>query len=186
VLLAFVAVRLGPQVGAWTGIAPGGELAPVLDLATLDGARITAEELRGSVVVVNFWATWCRPCRIEMPWLQTLHDRYADEGLVVLGLSTDAGGRGPVERLLAERGITYPVAMADRRTIQDFGGIRGIPTTFIIDRDGVIRHRVVGLFALPAMESAVRRLLHREDTPVPREPADRDAGAVDAGAADAG
>lgn len=160
-LLIFAANRLGPQLGAWTGIGPaaGRGTAPAIDVVTLDGERIGPESLAGRVVVVNFWATWCGPCRIEMPWLQKLHERYAGEGLVVLGLSTDAGGRGPVERLLTERGITYPVAMADHATVRDFGGIRGIPTTFIIDRTGTIRHRVVGIFAQPAMDAAVRRLL---------------------------
>lgn len=161
VLLLFIANRLAPQIGAWTGIGPaaGRGTAPEIRVATLAGERIGPEDLAGRVVVLNFWATWCGPCRVEMPWLQKLHERYAEQGLVVLGLATDAAGRAPVERFLAERGITYPVAMADDAIVRDFGGIRGIPTTFIIDRAGVIRHRVVGIFAQPAMDAAVRRLL---------------------------
>lgn len=147
------------QVIGWLRAPDLPETAPGFALHDLDGKLVTLDDFAGRTVVLNFWATWCGPCRVEMPWLQKLHERYAEQGLVVLGLATDAAGRAPVERFLAERGITYPVAMADDAIVRDFGGIRGIPTTFIIDRAGVIRHRVVGIFAQPAMDAAVRRLL---------------------------
>ena len=161
-MLAFAVVRLGPQVGAFLGVGPTLGSTPDFTLRTLDGEALAAEDLRGRVAVVNFWATWCPPCRIEIPALQSLHEDYAEEGLVVLGISTDVGGAGAVRPFLEERGVTYPVALADNGVRRAFGGITALPTTFIVDREGVIRHRVFGFFAPPAMRAAVRRLLDEE------------------------
>ncbi len=162
-VLAFAAVRFGPQLGAWLGVGPALGAAPEFSVRTLDGVTLSTDSLEGQVTIVNFWATWCPPCRIEIPALQSLHEDFADEGLVVLGLSTDAGGVGSVKPFLEERGVTYPVAMADGATRNAFGGVTALPTTFILDRDGVIQHRVFGFFAPPAMRAAVRRLLGESD-----------------------
>ncbi|MCG6956492.1 MAG: TlpA family protein disulfide reductase [Gemmatimonadetes bacterium] len=166
-LLVFVAVRLGPQLGALTGLAPEGPRAPSYALVTLDGDTIHSADLSGKVVVVNFWATWCIPCRLEMPSLEKLHERHHGEDLVVLGFDTDVGNESGVRRFLAERGVTYPVGRATARQRAAFGGIPGIPTTFIVDRSGVIRHKVVGYFAPPALEAAVSRLLDDPAAGVP-------------------
>jgi len=157
--LVFIAIRLGPQLGALTGIGPALGSAPEIRFATLDGREVVPEELRGKVVVVNFWATWCPPCRLEVPALQRLHEDLADQGVVVLGLSTDTGGEEAVRDYLEERGVTYAVGMAPAPLRRSFGGVSALPTTFILDRDGVIQHRVLGFFAPPAMRAAVRRLL---------------------------
>jgi peroxiredoxin len=157
-LLIFVLVRLGPQLGALTGVAPALGSAPDFAFASLDGRTVRSSDLTGRVVVVNFWATWCGPCRLEMPSLQSLHERWGTAEVTVLGLSTDVGSPAPIRAFLEERGITYPVGRATPEHRRAFGGIAGIPTTFIIDRDGVIRHRVVGYFAPPALSLAVSRL----------------------------
>jgi peroxiredoxin len=158
-LLVFVVVRLGPQLGALTGIGPDLGRAPEYAFTALDGTEVRSSELRGQVVVLNFWATWCGPCRLEMPSLQALHEDKHAEGVVVLGLSTDVGGGSAVAEFLDEHDITYPVGRATQEHRQAFGGIPGIPTTFVIDRDGTVRHKVVGYFAPPAMRAAVNRLL---------------------------
>lgn len=165
-LLVFVAVRLGPQLGAWVGVAPGQGEAPDYVLRTLAGATVDSRDLAGKVVVVNFWATWCPPCRLEMPTLQKLHERRSGDDVVVLGFATDVGGDEPIRSFLAERGITYPVGRATHEHRQAFGGIPGVPTTFLIDRQGVVRHKVVGYFAGPAMNAAVSRLVD-EEAPAP-------------------
>ncbi len=158
----FLLVRLGPQVGALSGFAPQGDRMPELHVPTLDGDTVTTADLEGRVVVLNFWATWCLPCRAEMPALQALTDRHAGDDLVVLGLATDVGGEGPIRAFLEERDITYPVGRATRDQRLAFGGVRAIPTTLVVDRSGVVRHRVLGYFAPPAMGAAVRRLLEEE------------------------
>ena len=167
VLVVFVLVRLGPQLGALTGVGPDLGQAPSYELSTFGGEKIRSDDLLGRVVVLNFWATWCTPCRLEMPSLQSLHEDRADDGVVVIGLSTDVGRAASIEAFVDVRGYTYPVGRATNAHRQAFGGIRGIPTTFLIDRNGVVRHRVVGYFAPPALRAAVDRLLDE-----PAEPAD--------------
>ena len=158
-LVIFVAIRLGPQLGALTGVGPSLGSAPEYTFVTLAGDTVRSTDLAGKVVVLNFWATWCGPCRLEMPTLQSLHQRSDTAEVVVLGLSTDVGSVDPIRAFLEERDITYAVGRATREHRQAFGGIRGIPTTFIIDGDGVIQHRVVGYFAPPALSMAVSRLI---------------------------
>lgn len=165
-LVVFVLYRLGPQLQAWTGVGPDLGRVPDYAFIALDGREIRSDDLRGQVVVVNFWATWCGPCKLEMPALQKLHEDRAAEGVVVIGLATDAGRGDAIPGFLAERGIDYPVGRATNAHRSAFGGISAIPTTFIIDRDGVVHHRVVGYFAPPAMRAAVERLLDEPATGV--------------------
>lgn len=158
-LLGFLAFRIAPQVQAALGAGAGDSVAPSFQLRALDGEPLSLEQYRGQVVLVNFWATWCPPCRIEMPGFQQVYEDRRDEGFVVLGISTDQAGERVVRDFLAERGITYPVAMATGQVVRDFGGIRALPTSFLIDRDGRIRQEVKGYFAEPALRMAVGHLL---------------------------
>lgn len=158
-LALFLGYRIWPQVAAAFGVVGSNVAAPEFQVTTLDGRTLSSRELRGKVVLVNFWATWCPPCRFEMPGFQSVYDRRKAEGFVVLGISTDAAGRAPVERFLEERRITYPVAMATGGVVQRFGGASALPTSFLIDRDGRIRHEVRGVFASVALDQAVGRLL---------------------------
>lgn len=158
-VLGLFAYRAGPQLAAALGVGGGGSRAPDFELQTLDGQTVRLADLRGKVVLVNFWATWCPPCRLEMPWFEQLHRERAADGLVVLGASTDVGTPDVVRQFLAERSITYPVGQASPALEHAFGGVRGLPTSFLIDRSGRIRHSVTGIFAEPALRAAVDRLL---------------------------
>jgi peroxiredoxin len=163
-VLSFLGYRLWPQLGAALGLGSGGTDAPDFVLQTLSGEAVTLADLRGEVVLVNFWATWCPPCRAEMPGFQRVYEAKRERGFTILGLSTDIGGRGPVDAFLDERGITYPVAMASAGVIRDFGGANMLPTSYLIDRQGRIRHTVRGFFAEATLAQAVERLL-AEPTP---------------------
>ena len=159
VVLGFIGWRIWPQVAAAIGVTSASTSAPPFQLATLDGTPVSDQGLRGKVVLVNFWATWCPPCRVEMPGFQRAYEKFKGEDFVVLGVAMDAGGSDEVRQFITERQITYPIAMATPSMVRDFGGVRFLPTSFLIDRDGRIRHEVSGIFASVALEQAVQRLI---------------------------
>ncbi len=150
--------RLYPHLQTMAGIRNASG-RPQFEFASLSGAVVTSDSLRGKVVLVNFWATWCLPCRAEMPLLQAMAERHRARGLVVLGLSRDRGSVQEVQRFLAERGIDYPVAVVGPEAERLFGGVTGYPTSFLIDRSGQVRHQALGPLAMLSFEPAVRRLL---------------------------
>jgi peroxiredoxin len=158
-LVAFLAWRVSPQAGAALGFTSMNQRAPDFQLTTLEGTPVTLDSLRGKVVFLNFWATWCPPCRVEMPGFQDVWEERRGDGFVVLGVSTDRAGRGPVVEFLRKEGITDPVAMANGDVVNAYGGARVLPTSFLIDRDGRIRHEVRGYFSEVALRTAVGRLL---------------------------
>lgn len=158
-MLVWAAPRCWPHVEALIGVRERGALRPAFTVTTRTGQRLTADSLRGKVVLVNVWATWCPPCRAEMPALQQLANAYAPQGMVLLGLSVDRGAPESVDAFLRERGITYPVAIVEADVIQAFGGVRGYPTSYLLDRQGVVRHTVMGPIAPLTLRPAIRRLL---------------------------
>ncbi|HEY81646.1 MAG TPA: TlpA family protein disulfide reductase [Caldilineae bacterium] len=120
-----------------------GHPAPDFTLQTVDGAPLALADLRGKAVVLNFWATWCPPCRGEMPELQAAHETYAPGGLVVLGVN-QAEARAVVQAYLDELGLTFPVVLDAQYEVAERYSVNSLPTTFFIDREGVIRDMVVG------------------------------------------
>lgn len=119
--------------------------APAWALKDLEGNLVGSEAFKGKVVVVDFWATWCRPCRAEMPGYTELQKKYGGQGLVIVGVSVDNGGAAAVRKLLRKAPVGYLILLADDKVVDAFGGMDGIPTTFIIDRAGLIRDRKYGL-----------------------------------------
>jgi len=170
-VLLWAAPRLLPHVGALIGVDSGGEARPDYSVVSLDGGRLDPASLRGRVVLVNFWATWCAPCRLEMPLLQRMHARHVSQGLSLLGFSVDRGGADGVRAFLREHAVTYPVAIVGESTERAFGGVRGYPTSFLIDRAGVVRNVVIGPLAPATLELAVRRLLDEAPPPDAAPPA---------------
>ena len=160
-VLALLAWRVGPQAAAALGVGAPDSDAPALAVTTLDGRDVPLAGLRGQVVLVSFWATWCPPCRMEMPGFQRVWD---SRGLVVLGLSNERGDESEVRAFVGERGITYPVAVTGPEAAEAFGGVRALPTSILIDRQGRVRHPMQGFFAEAALRQAVDRLL---DEPAP-------------------
>ena len=163
VLFAILAVllwhRAVPQARAALGLGSGDWPAPGFTLATLDGDSLSLESLRGRVVLVNFWASWCLPCRIEMPGFERVYRDYAADGFVIVGIATDTHARGSIREFLAEHDITYPIVLATPRVIGEYGGVTAIPESFLIDGSGRVRHRVIGYFAEPALRAAIKRML---------------------------
>jgi cytochrome c biogenesis protein CcmG/thiol:disulfide interchange protein DsbE len=160
--------RFLPHLGALFGVESGGHLHPSFKTTTLDGSSVTDSTLRGHVVLVNFWATWCLPCRVEMPLLQAMAQRHKGAGFVVLGLSVDRSGPQTVTDFLAKHGISYPVAIVGRDVETAFGGVQGYPTSILLDRAGHMRYKVLGPLGMASLEPAVRRLLSEHDTVTPK------------------
>lgn len=160
VVLVWAAPRCWPHVEALAGVRHRGrEREAAFAVTTRDGRPLSAASLRGRVVLINVWATWCPPCRAEMPALRQLADAYAADSAVVLGFSVDRGPAEAVDAFLRERHITYPVAIVSDAVIASLGGVQGYPTSFLVDKQGVIRHTVIGPMGPVTLRPAIRRLL---------------------------
>jgi thiol-disulfide isomerase/thioredoxin len=137
-----------------------GSRLPNFSLKDLEAREISSADLRGKVVLIDFWATWCQPCKQEMPGYQKLLDRYGSRGFAVVGfkLDTMVDVEDPV--LFARKiGIHYPLAVAAEDLKQRFGGIEGLPTTLLYDRQGILRKKVIGFEYTSVIESELKALL---------------------------
>jgi peroxiredoxin len=130
--------------------------APAWTLQDVNGQPVSSDQFKGKVLVVDFWATWCGPCRVEIPGYIELQKKYGKDGLVVIGISLDEQGPAVVKQFVEKNGVNYPMVMATPAVIEAFGGVEAIPTTFIIDREGMIRERKIGSEATADFE---KRLL---------------------------
>ena len=113
-------------------------------MSGLDGKTYSLASLRGKVVIVNFWATWCPPCREEMPSMEQLHRELADEGLVILAVNIEKDGRQTIPKLLAGNPHSFPILVDDQETVQKRYGVFKFPESFIVRKDGVIDDKVIG------------------------------------------
>ena len=155
-LLALGAVVLGLCLTT-SGASP--QTAPPWELKSLEGKAVKLSDFKGKVVVLNFWATWCPPCREEIPDLVSLQKQYAAQGLVVLGISMDAGGPARVASFAKKYEINYPVVMGDERVSAAYGGIEALPTTFIIDRKGSVVDGLQGATDRAGLEAKIKPVL---------------------------
>jgi len=139
--------------------------APRFTLVSLKGEKVDSADFRGKVILLNFWATWCPPCRQEIPGLNDLHRQYNQRGVAVIGISLDQGGAGEVQRFVDKFRVEYINVMADDAVVKAFSGIpgigpiQGIPVTFIIDRKGQICRRFVGFTEKRVFEEAIQQVL---------------------------
>jgi thiol-disulfide isomerase/thioredoxin len=132
--------------------------APEFKLKEISGQEVTLESSRGKVILLNFWATWCGPCRAEIPELVALQNRYKDR-LQIIGLVVDDDDENEIRKVISSEGINYPVALADPETRFAYGGIAALPTVFVINVDGRVVQKHVGLFDPALYETEVRALL---------------------------
>ena len=126
-----------------TGCRPG-QLAPDFLLTTLDGQELKMSELRGDVVIVDFWATWCKPCRMAIPHLQELNDEYGNKGLTIVAIAMDKRGERVVRPFVEKQDIRFNVVLPDGKVDRDYCGIFSLPTTFVIGPDGTVHKKYIG------------------------------------------
>ncbi|MGH7729657.1 MAG: TlpA family protein disulfide reductase [Candidatus Eiseniibacteriota bacterium] len=143
---------------ATAGAEGSARAAPSFGVRTLDGKMFRMSENRGRPVVIDFWATWCAPCRASMPHLARIQERYGPDGLVVIGLSVDEEGPAVVRRYAERLRIHFRLAMADEKLLDQYGPIRQIPTTFFINRRGEVVRRTVGYLDAETLDAFVKEL----------------------------
>ena len=146
-----------------------GKMAPEFTLKDTTGRKISLSDFKGKAVVVDFWATWCAPCKIEIPWLEQFHNEYAGQGLEILGISEDdldpdnkaelAQEKKDIAAKAAELKINYPVLFDDANISGPYGGVDGLPTTFFINRDGKVVASTVGLAPRDEIEADIKKAL---------------------------
>ena len=155
-LKAYLLNREDPET-----VLPRGEPAPTFELATLDGTDMDLAQIAGEnkIVLVNFWATWCQPCRLEMPQLERIYDEYHGQGLEILAISAEDSST--IEAFLAEHPYSYPILVDPDRLVSERYGIEAIPTTVLIDSEGEVIRVRTGLS--PILEAEIKRLMERDD-----------------------
>ena len=137
----------------------GKNLAPNFTLRDADGKTVKLSDYKGKVVLLNFWATWCGPCRIEIPWFVEFQKTYKDKGFSVIGVALDDEGWEVVKPYIAEKQMNYPVVVGTPEVEQHYGNIDSLPTTFLIDRAGRITGTHIGLVSKKQYADDIERLL---------------------------
>ncbi len=133
--------------------------APNFNLKDADGRLVSLADYKGKVVLLNFWATWCGPCKIEIPWFVEFQKTYKDKGFTVIGIAVDDEGWEVVKPYINAKQVNYPVVVGTQWVDNAYGGIEALPTTFVIDREGRIARTHVGLVSKSDYESDIQQLL---------------------------
>ena len=139
-----------------------GKAAPDFELKTVDGKTVRLSDYRGKAVLLNFWATWCPPCKIEMPWFVDLQKQYAGQGFQVIGVSVDDDAEKNADKIgkfAKEMNLNYIVLLGNDKVSDQYGGVEGLPTTFFIDRSGKIVGYIQGLESHSVIEDNIKKSL---------------------------
>jgi len=137
-----------------------GKTAPAFSLSNLDGKKVSLADYKGRPVLVNFWATWCGPCKVEMPWFEEFRKQYAAQGFEILGLTDDAdAGKETIAKVAGRAGVSYPILLTDGKVQTAYGGLDVLPMSFYVDRKGVIVVQTAGLGSKEQIEANIRKTI---------------------------
>jgi len=134
-------------------------VAPDFTLESLDGKSMSLSDLRGKAVLLNFWATWCTPCKIEMPWFVELQKQYGAEGLQIVGVAMDDASKEDIAKFAKDMGVNYPILIGKEAVGDQYGGVPALPETFFIGRDGKIVDKILGLKGKGEIEEDIKKAL---------------------------
>lgn len=146
-----------PQTRASAGLL--GKPAPAFVVTTLDGKEVSLDDYKGKPLIVNFWATWCGNCKLEMPWLAQLRERYEPQGFEVLGILTDDAPREKITAITRKYSVKYPILMCNHKTAQAYGGLPDLPESFFIDSRGKVIAEMSGADSKEEIERDIRKTL---------------------------
>ncbi len=124
-----------------------------------DGRKLSLDDFKGKVVVLDYWATWCPPCRAEIPHFIEIQNEYKDKGVTVVGMSVDSTGPADVAKFVKDNGMNYPIVMADEKTATAYGADQGIPFTLVIDKNGNVVARHLGITDKSVFEDEIKKAL---------------------------
>jgi len=136
-----------------------GQAAPDFTLETLDGKTVHLSDFKGKGVLLNFWATWCQPCKIEMPWFAELQKQYGPQGLQIVGVAMDDASPKEIGEFAHDLGVNYPILVGKEEVGNAYGGVQFLPATFYIGRDGKIVDKVFGLKGRGEIEDSIKKAL---------------------------
>jgi thiol-disulfide isomerase/thioredoxin len=159
--MLYVGFHMARRSGAIHGPAAvtKSSVAPDFTLDSLDGKKVSLSEMRGKAVLLNFWATWCGPCKIETPWLVELQNQYGPQGLQVIGVAMDDSGKDDIAKFAKEMGMNYPVLLGKEAVGDAYGGVPALPESFFIGRDGKIVGKIMGLESRSEIEDSIKKAL---------------------------
>jgi thiol-disulfide isomerase/thioredoxin len=158
-MLYFATHMNRPSSGGHKPLSGGVTVAPDFTLESLDGKPMKLSDLRGKAVLLNFWATWCGPCKIEMPWFVELQKQYGDQGFQIIGVAMDDSSKEDIAKFAKEMGVNYPVLIGKEAVGEAYGGVPALPETFFIARDGKIIDRIIGLKGRSEIEDSIRKTI---------------------------
>ncbi len=136
-----------------------GQPAPEFTLQSLDGKTVHLSDFRGKGVLLNFWATWCQPCKIEMPWFADLQKQYGPQGLQIVGVAMDDASAEDIGKFARDLGVNYPILIGKEAVGDAYGGVQFLPETFFIGRDGKVVDKVFGLKSKSEIEDNIKKAL---------------------------
>ncbi len=139
-------------------------VAPDFSLESLEGKTMRLSDFHGKAVLLNFWATWCVPCKIEMPWFVELQQKYGSQGLQVVGVAMDDASKEDIATFARDVGVNYPVLIGKEAMGDSYGGIPALPETFFIGRDGKVVDKILGLKGKREIEDAIKKALNTQPT----------------------
>jgi thiol-disulfide isomerase/thioredoxin len=144
-----------------------GKPAPGFTLVNLNGKKVSLSDYKGRPVLVNFWATWCAPCKLEMPWFEEFRSKYSGQGFEILGIAEDDAGKDEIAKAVKKVNVSYPILLTDGKVAPAYGGVDYLPMSFYVDRNGIVEIETSGLGSKDEIDANIKKILGSGKTPAP-------------------